>query len=82
MARQHPVSTMAEETQALILEGIAELKKPVDVPMIAGAFHVSADSARHHLDALVDAGKLRKVKNCRSVSGFYEIPPEKQETIF
>ena len=81
MAYQHPLQSMAEEQRQLILEGIAELGKPVDIPIIASSFMVSELSAKNHLDALVQAGKLRKVSG-RAVRCFYEIPPEKQETLF
>lgn len=79
MAYQHPIETLAEETRRLILEGIAELGKPVDIPIIARAFQVSEPSAETHLETLVSRGKLRKIKGR---PGFYEVPPETQETLF
>lgn len=79
MAYQHPFETLAEEIRRLILEGITELKKPVDIPIIARAFQISEPSAETHLETLVNSGQLRRIKNR---PGFYEVPPETQETLF
>ena len=75
----HPLQSMAEESRALVLEAITEVGKPVSLKMVAAAIHLSEQSAKAHLKALVKEGKLRRVYGMTG-GEFYMV--NTQETLF